>query len=146
MTKDELYAEIQKRGIEGMSSANKDELVSTLEADDRGEITGRGGLMATTTLRRDFLMRRVLNPGTTATDFLGRLTTSTLDSDGHALVARDFPVSGAVTLGEYIDIPATRIVYQVTVAGTTAGAAPTAPGVGSTVVSNTATFLQITNQ
>jgi hypothetical protein len=27
--------------------------------------------MATTTLRRDFLMRRVLNPGTTATDFLG---------------------------------------------------------------------------
>jgi hypothetical protein len=101
--------------------------------------------MATTTFRRDYLLRRVLNPGTTATDYLGKLTTSTVDSSGRALVAIDFPVSGAVTLGQYIDIPATRIVYQVTVAGTTAGAAPTAPGVGNTVVSNTATLLQVTN-
>jgi hypothetical protein len=101
--------------------------------------------MATTTFRRDNLLRRVLNPGTTATDYLGRLTTSTTDSMGRALIAIDFPVSGAVTLGQYIDIPATRIVYQVTVAGTTAGAAPTAPGVGNTVVSNTATLLQLTN-
>jgi len=101
--------------------------------------------MATTTFRRDFLLRRILNPGTTATDYLGKLTTATVDSSGRALIARDFPVSGAVTLGEYIDIPATRIVYQVTVAGTTAAAAPTAPGVGNTVVSNTATFRQMTN-
>jgi len=101
--------------------------------------------MATTTFRRDFLLRRILNPGTTATDYLGKLTTATVDSDGRALIARDFPVSGAVSLNEYIDIPATRIVYQVTVAGTTAAAAPTAPGVGNTVVSNTATFRQMTN-
>lgn len=102
--------------------------------------------MATTTLRRDFLLRRLVNPASDSRDFLNRATTATVDSDGRALIARDFPVSGAVTLGEYIDIPATRIVYQVTVAGTTAAAAPTAPGVGNTVVSNTATFRQMTNQ
>ena len=101
--------------------------------------------MATTTFRRDYLLRRVLNPGTTATDYLGRLTTSTVDSSGRALVAIDFPISGAASLGQYVDVPATRIVYQVTVAGTTAGAAPTPPGVGNTVVSNTATLRQMTN-
>jgi hypothetical protein len=101
--------------------------------------------MATTTFRRDYLLRRILNPGTTATDYMGRLTTATVDSSGRALVGIDFPVSGAVTLGQYLDVPATRIVYQVTVAGTTAAAAPTPPGVGNTVVSNTATVRQITN-
>jgi hypothetical protein len=100
--------------------------------------------MATTTFRRDYLLRKVLNPGTTATDYLGRLTTSTVDSSGHNLVAIDFPVTTAVSLGALLDVAATRIVYQVTVAGTTAGAAPTPPGVGSTVVSGTATLLQLT--
>ena len=37
-TKEDLYAEVQKRGITGMSQANKDELVAALEADDRGEL------------------------------------------------------------------------------------------------------------
>jgi uncharacterized membrane protein len=101
--------------------------------------------MATTTFRRDHLLRRILNPGTTATDYLGRLTTATLDSAGRALVAIDFPVSTAVSLGAYLDVVATRIVYQVTVAGTTAAAAPTPPGVGATVVSGTATLRQMTN-
>jgi len=101
--------------------------------------------MATTIFRRDHLLRRVLNPGTTATDYLGRLTTSTLDSDGKALVAIDWPGAVAVTLGQLVDIPATRIVYQCTVAGTPAAGAPTAPGVGATVVSGTATFLQLTS-
>jgi hypothetical protein len=100
--------------------------------------------MATTTFRRDFLLRRVLNPGTTATDYLGRLTTSTVDSSGRALVAIDFPVTTAVSLGAVYDVPASRIVYQVTAAGTTAGAAPTPPGVGNTVVSGTATLRQLT--
>jgi hypothetical protein len=102
--------------------------------------------MATTIFRRDHLLRRVLNPGTTATDYLGRLTTATLDSGGRALVAIDWPGAVAVALGDYVDIPATRIVYRCTVAGTPAAGAPTAPGVGSTVVSGTATFLQLTNQ
>jgi hypothetical protein len=101
--------------------------------------------MATTIFRRDHLLRRVVDPTGTAKDFLGRNTTATLDSDGRALIAIDFPVSTVVATGDYIDIPATRIVYRVTVGGTTAAAAPTAPGVGNTVVSNTATFLQLTN-
>jgi hypothetical protein len=101
--------------------------------------------MATTTFRRDHLLRRILNPGTTATDYIGRLTTSTLDSSGRALVAIDFPVTTVVALGAYLDVVATRIVYLVTVGGTTAGAAPTPPGVGATVVSGTATLRQMTN-
>lgn len=101
--------------------------------------------MATTSFRRDHLLRRVLNPGTTATDYMGRLTTSTVDSLGRALIAVDWPGAVAVTLGQYIDVAATRIVYIVTVAGTAGAAAPTAPGVGNTVVSGTATLLQLTN-
>jgi len=101
--------------------------------------------MATTTFRRDHMLRRVLNPGTTATDYLGRLTTSTLDSLGRALIAIDWPGAVPVALGDYVDVPATRIVYRCTVAGTPAAGAPTAPGVGNTVVSGTATFLQLTN-
>ena len=101
--------------------------------------------MATTIFRRDHLLRRILNPGTTATDYLGRLTTSTLDSSGRALVAIDWPGAVPVALGDYVDIVATRVVYRCTVAGTPAAGTPTAPGVGNTVVSGTATFLQLTN-
>ena len=101
--------------------------------------------MATTTFRRDHLLRRIVNPGTTATDFLGRLTTSTLDSDGRSLLATDWPGAVAVTVGQHIDVAASRVVYRVTVAGTAGAAAPTAPGVGNTVVSGTATLLQLTN-
>jgi hypothetical protein len=101
--------------------------------------------MAITIFRRDHLLRRILNPGTTATDYIGRLTTATVDSTGRALVAIDFPVSTAVSLGAYLDVVASRIVYLVTVAGTTAAAAPTPPGVGNTVVSGTATLRQMTN-
>lgn len=101
--------------------------------------------MATTTFRRDYLLRRIINPGTTAVDHLGRLTTATVDSTGRALIAIDFPVSTVVALGAYLDVVASRIVYQVTVGGTTAAAAPTPPGVGNTVVSGTATLRQMTN-
>jgi len=101
--------------------------------------------MATTIFRRDHLLRRILNPGTTATDYLGRLTTSTLDSSGRALVAIDWPGAVANTLGQLVDIPATRIVYRCTVAGTSAAGDPTAPGVGNTVVSGTTTWLQLTS-
>ncbi len=101
--------------------------------------------MATTTLRRDFLLRRVVDPTGTAKDYLGRLTTATVDSDGRALVARDFPGAVSAVNGEYIDIPATRIVYKVESTGTFGAAAPTAPGVGSTVVSGTVTMRQLTS-
>jgi len=101
--------------------------------------------MATTTFRRDYLLRRVLNPGTTATDYLGKLTTATVDSNGRALVAIDWPGAVANALNDYVDIVATRIVYKCVVAGTSAAGTPTAPGVGNTVVSGTTTWLQMTN-
>ena len=101
--------------------------------------------MATTIFRRDHLLRRVLNPGTTATDYSGRATTSTVDHLGRALVAIDWPGAVPVALNDLIDIAATRIVYKVTVAGTPAAGTPTAPGVGATVVSGTATLLQLTS-
>lgn len=101
--------------------------------------------MATTIFRRDYLLRRVIAPGSAATDHLGRATTSTLDSTGRALVAIDWPGAVPVALNDLIDIAATRIVYKVTVAGTPAAGAPTAPGVGATVVSGTATLLQLTS-
>jgi hypothetical protein len=47
--------------------------------------------MATTVFRRDHLLRRIINPGTTAVDSTGRLTTSTLDYLGRALTAIDWP-------------------------------------------------------
>jgi hypothetical protein len=101
--------------------------------------------MATTTLRRDHLLRRLVTPASDSRDHLNRATTATVDHLGRAVVARDWPGAVAVTLGEFIDVPATRIVYQVTVAGTAAAGAPTAPGVGATVVSGTATLRQMTN-
>jgi hypothetical protein len=101
--------------------------------------------MATTIFRRDHLLRRILNPGTTATDYLGRLTTATLDSTGRALVAIDWPGAVANALNDYVDIVATRIVYKCVAAGTSAAGTPTAPGVGNTVVSGTTTWLQMTN-
>ncbi len=101
--------------------------------------------MATTTLRRDHLLRRLVTPASDSRDYLNRATTATVDHLGRAIIAIDFPVSTAVTLGQYLDVAASRIVYQVTVAGTTAAAAPTPPGVGNTVVSGTATVRQMTN-
>lgn len=100
--------------------------------------------MATTTLRRDYLLRRLVNPASDSRDHLNRVTTAAVDSTGRALVARDFPGAVAVTLNEFLDVPASRIVYQVTVAGTAGAAAPTPPGVGNTVASGTATLRQMT--
>jgi hypothetical protein len=65
---------------------------------------------------------------------------------GRPLIAIDWPGAVAVALNDYVDVPASRIVYKCTVAGTPAAGAPTPPGVGSTVVSGTATFLQMTTQ
>lgn len=42
-TKDELYAEAQRRGIEGVSAMNKADLIATLEQDDRGEVPTEEG-------------------------------------------------------------------------------------------------------
>lgn len=100
--------------------------------------------MATTLFRRDHLLRKVVDPTGTATDYLGRATTSTVDAMGRSLVAIVFPASAAVALGSYFQNAAGTIVYKVTVAGTTAGTEPTPPGYGATVVSGTATVRQET--
>ena len=100
--------------------------------------------MATTTLRRDYLRRKILTPTGTATDYLGRLTTSTVDSLGRAMYSTVFAGTTAYNLNDIFET-AGGVVYQVTTAGTTAAGAPTAPGVGLTVVSGTATLTQLTN-
>jgi hypothetical protein len=101
--------------------------------------------MATTTLRRDYLLRRLVNPASDSRDHLNRVTTATVDHLGRAIVARTWPGAVAAVLGEYVDIVATRIVYQAISTGTYAAGDPTAPGVGNTVVSGTVTLRQMTN-
>ena len=101
--------------------------------------------MATSTFRRDHLLRRLVTPASDSKDYLNRATTSTVDYLGRSVTAIDWPGAVSVTLGQYIDVAASRIVYQVTVAGTAAAGAPTAPGVGNTVASGGATLRQMTN-
>lgn len=99
--------------------------------------------MATTTFRRDFLQRKIVNPGTTATDYLGRLTTSTVDALGRNMYATDYVISTAYTLNQIVALPS-GILLRCTVPGTSAASTPTAPGYGLTVVSGGATFIQET--
>jgi hypothetical protein len=99
--------------------------------------------MATTTFRRDHLLRKLVNPASVSVDSTGRATTSTTDYAGRALVAPVFAGTTAVTAGQYVEVGGTT-VYKVTVSGTTAAGAPTAPGYGQTVVSGTATLRQET--
>lgn len=99
--------------------------------------------MATTVFRRDHLLRKLVNPASVSVDSIGRATTSTADYIGRSLVGSVFAGTTAVTLNSYIEVGGTT-VYKVTVAGTTAAGAPTAPGYGSTVVSGTATLRQET--
>jgi long-subunit acyl-CoA synthetase (AMP-forming) len=99
--------------------------------------------MATTVFRRDHLLRKLVNPASASVDSIGRVTTSTTDYIGRLLVGKVFAGTTAYTLNEYIEVGGTT-VYKVTVAGTTAAGAPTAPGYGLTVVSGTATLRQET--
>ena len=97
--------------------------------------------MATTTFREDYLGRDLLNPGTTATDFIGRLTTSSVDYTGRALRRVLRANTTAVTLGQEIQFTGGE-KFVVTVAGTTAASPPAAPAVGATVADGTATLLR----
>jgi hypothetical protein len=98
--------------------------------------------MATTVLREDFLGRDLLNTGTTATDYVGRLTTSTADYTGRAL-RRTLRVNSTAyaTVGTELAF-ADGKKFTVTIGGTTAASEPTAPAVGATVVDGTATLLR----
>lgn len=95
--------------------------------------------MATTTFRRDYLSRKLLNPGTASTDYMGRATTATADSSGRNLVATVRANSTAYTLGTLVEF-STGELFVCTVAGTSAAAQPGVPANGATVVDGTATW------
>ena len=97
--------------------------------------------MATTSLREDYLGRDLVAPTSNSLDYLGRPTTSTADTLGRALRRLIRPISGAVTLGQELQVTDGK-KYIVTVAGTTGATDPTPPAVGATVADGTATLLR----
>ena len=97
--------------------------------------------MATTNFREDYLGRDLTAPTSNALDHLGRPTTATVDATGRPLRRVLRPVSGAVTLGQELQV-ADGKKYTVTVAGTSGASDPTPPAVGATVADGTATLLR----
>lgn len=97
--------------------------------------------MATTTFREDYLGRDLVAPTVNALDSLGRVTTATADFIGRPLRRVVRANSTAVTLDQELQFTGGE-KFIVTIAGTTAAAAPTAPAVGATVVDGTATLLR----
>jgi hypothetical protein len=97
--------------------------------------------MATTTFREDFLGRDLQAPTSNALDYIGRVTTATVDALGRALRRGVRANTTAVTLGQEIQFTGGE-KFVVTVAGTTAASPPAAPAVGATVADGTATLLR----
>lgn len=97
--------------------------------------------MATTTFREDYLGRDLVTPASNALDSLGRATTSTADYTGRALRRVLRANTTAVALNQELQFTGGE-KFIVTVAGTTAASAPTAPAVGATVADGTATLLR----
>lgn len=93
--------------------------------------------MATTSFREDFLGRDLVAPTVASLDFMGRVTTSTVDSFGRALRRIVRANSTAVTLGQEIQFTG-GTKYVVKTAGTTAGSAPSVPALGADVTDGTA--------
>lgn len=98
--------------------------------------------MATTTFREDWLGRNLIAPTTAATDYMGRVTTSTVGYLGIPLRRGARANTTAVALNQEIQFLTTNEKFTVTVAGTTAAAPPTVPAVGATVADGTATLLR----
>ena len=99
--------------------------------------------MPTTTRREDNLGRDLTNgtPGTTqATDSLGRaIGASNTDFLGRALSSTPWVLTTAYAVGTVVYVAGGELTA--TVAGTSGGTAPTAPGsVGGTVTDNTVTW------
>lgn len=95
--------------------------------------------MATTSFREDYLGRDLQAPTVNALDYLGRVTTATVDALGRALRRVLRANTTAVTLNQELQF-AGGTKYIVTVAGTTAAAEPAPPAVGATVADGTATL------
>jgi hypothetical protein len=95
--------------------------------------------VATTNFREDWLGRDLIAPTTNALDFLGRSVTATTGYVGTSLRRGLRTNTTAVTLGQEIQFVGGE-KFVVTIAGTTAGAPPTAPAIGATVVDGGATL------
>jgi hypothetical protein len=97
--------------------------------------------VATTNFREDWLGRDLVAPTSNSLDYLGRVTTATVDSMGRALRRILRANTTAVTLNQELQFVGGS-KYTVTVAGTTAASEPSAPSVGATVADGTATLLR----
>ena len=97
--------------------------------------------MATTNFREDFLGRDLVAPTVNSLDYLGRVTTATVDGMGRSLRRILRANTTAVTLNQELAFVGGN-KFTVTVAGTTAAAEPASPAVGATVADGTATLLR----
>ena len=97
--------------------------------------------MATTNFREDFLSRDLIAPTSAATDYMGVVTTATVDGLGRGLRRILRANTTAVTLGQELQFAA-GTKYTVTIAGTTAASEPSPPAVNATVVDGGATLLR----
>ena len=95
--------------------------------------------MATTTFREDYLGRDVQAPTVNALDYIGRVTTATVDFVGRPLRRVARANTTAYTLNQEIQF-LTGEKFTVEIAGTTAASPPAAPAVGATVADGTATL------
>lgn len=106
--------------------------------------------MATTTFTADYLGRALVNPtpGTSdATDYMGRdVLAGDVDYIGRDLTGGPPPpawaASTAYSVGDRVSLSG-GAVLEATVAGTSGTTAPTAPGVGNTVVDGSVTWQQV---
>ena len=97
--------------------------------------------MATTNFREDYLGRDLVAPTSNALDYLGRVTTATVDPLGRPLRRILRANTTAVSLNQELQFVA-GTKYIVTVAGTTAASEPGPPAVGATVADGGATLLR----
>jgi hypothetical protein len=93
--------------------------------------------MATTIYREDVMSRDLQAPTVASLDFLGRVTTSTVDYLGRTLRRNVRANDTAVSLNQEIQFTGGS-KYIVKTAGTTAGSAPSIPAVGADVTDGTA--------
>lgn len=94
-TRDELYDMADELDIPGRSGMNKAELAEAIVLAGGGQDsadTAPAGApsvpksMAVSTKEKDYMGRTLITPGVEAKDYMGRLTTATLDHLGRALV------------------------------------------------------------
>lgn len=105
--------------------------------------------MATSTRRRDHLLRLLQNatPGTTdpVLDTYGRVATTT-DFLGRPTTGIAWVIGTVYAVGDLVTNVATGCILQCTVGGTShASTPPTAPAYGATVTDNTVTWKRIHN-